>query len=69
MFGGDISAAADGEGGRSIYNEKDEIHSKDGLFEDENIWFPHSHIGTISTFAEEKNQNGSKFMINLRNDN
>lgn len=67
--GGDTSAAADGEGGKSIYDEKDEIHNKDGMAFDENIWYPHSHNGTLSTHYKEKNMVGSQFMINLRPDN
>ena len=68
---GDTSAVGDGTGGKSIYSEGDPIHSKDGLFEDENVWFPHSHKGTISTHPNEKikNSNGSQFMINFRDDN
>lgn len=58
---GDISAVGDGEGGRSIYTEKDEIHSKEGRFSDENVWFPHTFKGTISTHLprDTPNMNGS----------
>jgi len=56
---GDISTVGDGTGGKSIYTENDLIHNKDGMFEDENIWFPHSHKGTISTHFVDKNMNGS----------
>lgn len=66
---GDISEQGDGSGGISIYTEADLIHHKDGFFEDENIWYPHSHRGTVSTHFMEKNKNGSQFIINLRNDN
>ena len=75
MAGGDNSQARDGTGGRSIYGPNDKIHSKDGLFDDENIWFPHSHKGIISTLPKTdgrdkaKNTNGSQFTISLREDN
>lgn len=59
MIGGDTSAAADGTGGKSIYEDKDEIHSKDGFFRDENVWFPHSHMGTLSMQNTGKDTNGS----------
>jgi len=68
---GDISLAEDGTGGKSIYTADDDIHSKEGRFEDENVWYPHSHKGVLSTHVERdvKNYNGSQFMINLRDDN
>ncbi len=49
MIGGDTEKN-DGSGGISIYEKDDEIYNKDGLFYDENIWFPHSHKGTISMY-------------------
>ena len=69
ITGGDTSAVADGTGGKSIYEEKDEIHSKDGLFRDENVWFPHSHKGTLSMNNTGKDTNGSQFIISLRDRN
>ena len=41
------------------------------MFDDENIWYPHSHPGVLSMAAlkGEKNQNGSQFVISLRGDN
>ena len=59
MHGGDISRKGDGKGGKSIYTQDDDIHSKDGLFEDENVWYPHSHKGVISMHNTGKNTNGS----------
>jgi cyclophilin family peptidyl-prolyl cis-trans isomerase len=64
MTGGDTSAAKDGEGGRSIYTEADfDIYAKDGLFDDEPVWYPHSHRGTISMHNKGPNANGSQFLI------
>lgn len=61
MQAGDISACGDGTGGKGIYTEGDAIYNKDGRFDDENIWYPHSHKGTLSTHQnhDEKNMNGS----------
>ena len=69
LHGGDISHSKDGKGGKSIFEEGHEIYSKDGLFEDENVWFPHSHKGVLSMNNNGKNTNGSQFMISLRNNN
>ena len=75
MAGGDNSQRRNGEGGISIYGPNDPIHSKDGFFDDENIWFPHSHKGVISMLPRsdgkdvQKNTNGSQFVISLREDN
>jgi cyclophilin family peptidyl-prolyl cis-trans isomerase len=69
LHGGDISIKKDGKGGKSIYKEGDDIYSKDGLFEDENVWFPHSHKGVLSMNNTGKNTNGSQFMISLRDSN
>ena len=49
MIGGDTEKD-DGTGGISIFEKDEEIYNKDGLFYDENIWFPHSHKGTISMY-------------------
>lgn len=65
MQGGDISPEGDGTGGRGIYQEGDHIYNKDGYFDDENIWYPHTHRGTLSTHATRterdlaRNKNGS----------
>jgi cyclophilin family peptidyl-prolyl cis-trans isomerase len=68
MQGGDLSsgsAAGDSTGGHGVYKEGDHIYNKDGFFDDENIWLPHSHRGTLSTHATRterdlaRNQNGS----------
>ena len=67
--GGDISAAMDGKGGKSIYGESDEPHTKDGLFRDENVWFPHTHLGVISMLTTEKDSNGSQWVISLKDKN
>lgn len=67
--GGDTSAAMDGKGGKSIYDDQhdpDLIHSKDGLFEDENVWLPHTHMGVISMLNDGKNTNGSRFVISTK---
>jgi len=71
MQGGDNSNGEPGKGGKSIYKEGDIIHNKDGFFDDENIWYPHSHAGVLSMAALDgkKNQNGSQFCISLREDN
>lgn len=66
MEGGDTSAVMDGKGGKSIYSEEnnpDDIYAKDGFFDDENVWFPHTHKGTISVLNDGKNTNGSRFVI------
>ena len=77
MQTGDTSACGDGTGGKSIYDESSEISTnKDGKFEDENVWYPHTHRGTVGTYnmgetgsKHEPNTNGSQFCINLRDDN
>jgi len=72
--GGDTGVTNDGSGCKSIYTEGHEIYNskseKDGLFDDENIWFPHTHAGALSMFTDgKKNNNGSQFMISLRDRN
>ena len=71
MQGGDNSNGEPGKGGKGIYKEGDSIYNKDGFFDDENIWYPHSHAGVLSMAALDgkKNQNGSQFCISLREDN
>jgi len=53
MQGGDTTAG-NGTGGMSIYGEK---------FEDEQIWYPHTHKGILSMANSGPNTNGSQFFI------
>jgi cyclophilin family peptidyl-prolyl cis-trans isomerase len=53
LQGGDTTGDT-GTGGLSIYGHK---------FDDENIWFPHSHKGVVTTGSYGPNTNGSQFVI------
>ena len=55
MRGGDTTNE-DGEGGVCIYGRQ---------FDDEGIWYPHSHRGVISMATLAKNTNRSQFFITL----
>ena len=55
MQGGDTTSDT-GTGGLSIYGHR---------FDDEGIWYPHSHKGVLSTANTGANSNGSQFLICL----
>ena len=51
--GGDTTGDT-GTGGLSIYGHK---------FDDELVWFPHSHKGIVTTVSTGPNTNGAQFVI------
>ena len=55
MHGGDTTNG-DGTGGYSVYGHQ---------FDDEGIWYPHSHKGILSMHNQGKNTNTSQFFISL----
>lgn len=53
MQGGDITAE-NGTGGKSIYGDK---------FDDELVWYPHTHKGLLSMANSGPNTNSSQFFV------